>query len=342
MNVNITPDNPCPTGEINRVVQGVTSTHLKENKNDIMSVKNNMTYGLDIGGTKIEIGLFDNEMNIIDNWRVPTPTKNYQDFLNTIAELVNEADERSGQQGSIGIGMPGIIDKNSRVKSANVSCATGKPLVDDLKKVLGRNVIIANDCQLFTLSESNGGAGNKLPIVYGAIIGTGAGGGLCINGQLYKSTNNIAGEYGHLPASGALLKKYNLPPRQCGCGLVGCIETYIAGPGLGWLYKHFGSDNDCTTQFVSDLRDKNPIAVKTFTCYMDLLGSAFSTLVLSYDPDMIVVGGGLSKIDEIIEALPEAINKNLFTGIEPPLISRALFGDSSGVRGAAIIGRKDA
>lgn len=307
-----------------------------------MSAINNIAYGLDIGGTKIEIGLFDDEMKMIDSWRVPTPTEHYHEFLNTITALINEADKRTGQQGSIGIGMPGIIDKNKRVKAANIGCATGKLLVEDLEQILGRNVTVANDCRLFALSESNQGAGSNLPIVYGAIIGTGAGGGLCIDGQLYKSTNNIAGEYGHLPASGALLHKYNIKPRQCGCGLVGCSETYIAGPGLGWLYQHFGGKSNNTTTFVTDLRDNNPIAVKTFECYMEFLGSAFSTLVLSYDPDMIVVGGGLSKIDEIIDALPAAINKNLFTGIESPIISRAMFGDSSGVRGAAILGSQHA
>ncbi len=301
-----------------------------------------ITYGLDIGGTKIEIGLFDSELKLIDSWRVPTPTKDYHEFLNAVVSLINEADQRCGQQGTIGIGMPGILDKNARVKSANVGCATGKPLVADLEKLLGRSVAVANDCRLFALSESCGGAGDKLPRIYGAIIGTGAGGGLCIDGHLYESENNIAGEYGHLPVSGYLLQKYNLPARPCGCGLVGCSETYIAGPGLGWLYNHFGSGTESTTKFVSDLRDKDPIAIKTFDCYIEFLGSAFSTLVLSYDPDMIVVGGGLSKIDEIIEALPQAINKHLFEGVESPLISRAIFGDSSGVRGAAILGNQHA
>ena len=307
-----------------------------------MAEEKNITYGIDIGGTKIEIGLFDTNLNLIDSWRIPTPTQNYQGFINAITELISDADQRSGQQGSIGIGMPGIVDSNSLVKSANVGCATGKPLVKDLQNRLGRNIAMANDCRLFALSESVGGVGDKLPVVYGAVIGTGAGGGLCVNGHLYETSNNIAGEYGHLPASGTLIEKYNLPIRQCGCGLKGCSETYIAGPGLGWLYEHFGSGTNNTATFVNDLRNENLIAINTFKCYMDFLGSAFSTLVLSYDPDMIVVGGGLSKIDEIIDALPDAINKHLFQGIQSPIISRAKFGDSSGVRGAAILGRQNA
>lgn len=298
-------------------------------------------YGLDIGGTKIEIGIFTPELKMLESWRISTPTKDYDEFLGTIHNLIKKADERSGQYGSIGIGMPGIIDNQNKVKSANVPCASGKFIVEDLQNLIGRKVAIANDCRLFALSECYGGAGNKKPVVYGAIIGTGAGGGLCINGELLQTVNNIAGEYGHVAASGMLLKRYNLPVRSCGCGLTGCIESYIAGPGLGWLYKFFGASSENTTTFVEQLRVGNPIAKKTFDCYMDLLGSSFASLVLSYDPDVIVVGGGLSKIEEIIAALPNAIEQHLFDGINSPLIKRAVFGDASGVRGAAILGKQN-
>lgn len=309
---------------------------MLENNNSIPL--SNAIYGLDIGGTKMEIGIFTNELVLIDSWRVPTPTDNYNEFLNAIYNLVTDADKRYNCKGLLGIGMPGIIDNNNKVKCANIPCATGKLLSEDLHKMLDRNITIANDCRLFALSESTGGAGDKQSVVYGAIIGTGAAGGLCINGKLLETVNNVAGEYGHIAASAMLIEKYNLPVRPCGCGLTGCIESYIAGPGLGWLYKYFGSHSDSTTEFVFNLRAGDDIAAKTFKCYMDLLGSAFAGLVLSYDPNMIVVGGGLSKIDEIIEGLPAAIKQHLFDGIEAPLIKRAKFGDSSGVRGAAILG----
>lgn len=320
-------------------------TLLKQSKDFIMLPTNKqkispLHYGLDIGGTKIEIGIFTPDLTMIENWRISTPTNDYDEFLGAIQQLIQKADELSGQCGSIGIGMPGIIDNANKVKSANVPCATGKFIVRDLQNLLGREVVIANDCRLFALSESYGGAGDQQAVVYGAIIGTGAGGGLCINGQLLKTVNNIAGEYGHVAVSGLLLERYKLPIRSCGCGLIGCIESYIAGPGLGWLYKLFGASNESTTEFVEQLRMKNPIAQKTFSCYMDLLGSAFSSLVLSYDPNVIVVGGGLSKIDEIIEALPNAIEQHLFDGINSPSIKRAVYGDASGVRGAAILGRQ--
>jgi N-acetylglucosamine kinase len=300
-----------------------------------------LIYGLDIGGTKIEIGIFTPELELIDSWRVPTPAKDYDELLNAIRDLIFEADKRSNQKGIVGIGMPGIIDRENQVKSANIPCATGRIITDDLQNILGRNVAIANDCRLFALSESIGGAGDKKPVVYGAIIGTGAGGGLCINGKLFKTINNIAGEYGHIAASGMLLEKYNLPVRECGCGLTGCFESYIAGPGLGWLYNHFGSGSNSTNEFVTQLRLGDPIAKKTFECYIDILGASFASLVLYYDPDVIVVGGGLSKIDEIIDALPNAINQHLFNGVSSPEIKHALFGDSSGVRGAAILGRNN-
>jgi N-acetylglucosamine kinase len=303
-------------------------------KNSAVSV----TYGLDIGGTKIEIGLFNDRLNKIDSWRVATPTDNYDEFLATLCDLIIEADRRSGHKGVIGIGIPGIIGHNYRLKSANVPCVNGKNVAQDLQQKLGRKVVMANDCRLFALSESCGGSGQDHSVVFGAVIGTGAAGGLCINGKLLKTSNNIAGEYGHLPVSGLLIKRYNLPLRQCGCGLQACIECYIAGPGLAWLYKFFGENNNSTFKFVEQLRLNDTIARKTFNCYMDLLGSVFASLVLTNDPDVIVLGGGLSNIDEIITSLPAAINKHLFDGVTSPAIKRATFGDSSGARGAAILG----
>ena len=297
-------------------------------------------YGLDIGGTKMEIGLFDQQYDLVDSWRVPTPTTCYQEFLDSIGALISQADSRCATPGKIGIGMPGIIDNNGLVKSANVPCATGHPIQSDLTAMLNRPVAIANDCRLFALSESCGGAGNKQHVVYGAIIGTGAGGGLCIDGSLYQTKNNIAGEYGHLPVSAALISRYQLPVRPCGCGLEGCAESYIAGPGLAWLYQHFGGEKASTSLLVEKLRQGDPIAQQTFDCYIDFLGASIATLILSYDPDTIVIGGGLSKIDEIISALPQATAKHVFKGIEIPPIKRAYYGDSSGVRGAAILGNQ--
>ncbi|WP_133406475.1 ROK family protein [Parashewanella tropica] len=296
-----------------------------------------LIFGIDIGGTKMEIAIFDQSLNFIDSWRVSTPTENYEHFLSSLISLINDATEKYGSNYVLGVGMPGIISDKGKVKSANVSCATGKYIAKDIERIIDSKVSIGNDCRLFALSESIGGAGTGYKNVYGAIIGTGAAGGLCIEGQLYSGRNGIAGEYGHIPVSAYLIEKYNLPVFKCGCGLTGCYEPYISGPGLGRLYKHFGAQNSSTYDFVKNLKQNDKIAKQTFSCYMSLLGASFASLILSYDPDVIVVGGGISKIDEIIDALPDAIEDNLFEGVFCPPIKHAKFGDSSGVRGAAIL-----
>ncbi|WP_371185631.1 ROK family protein [Thalassotalea maritima] len=296
-----------------------------------------LIYGLDIGGTKIEIGVFSQDLELQDKWRVPTPSTNYSKLLDVIVQLVSDANNKYLQQGLIGIGMPGILDSNNSVVSANVPCATGKNIVHDLENLLKANISIGNDCRLFALSESNGGAAKGFERCYGAIIGTGAAGGLCIGGKLYLGKNGFAGEYGHQQASAYLINKYNLPLWKCGCGLVGCYESYISGPGLGRIYHHFGSKSQDTRHFVKKLRENDSIANETFHCYMDILGASFASIVLSYDPDVIVVGGGISLIDEVIFKLEEAVNAHLFSGVYCPPIKRANFGDSSGIRGAAIL-----
>jgi len=294
-------------------------------------------YGLDIGGTKIEIGVFTHELQLLDSWRTPTPTSSYSEFIQTIGNLVIEANSRYANNAIIGIGMPGIIDKSGLVKSANVPCATGKNINADLNNILKCNISIGNDCRLFALSESVGGAGDGYKRVYGAIIGTGAAGGFCLDGQLYNGRSGFAGEYGHLPVSAFLIDKYNLPLKTCGCGLTACYEAYVSGPGLGWIYQHFGAQTPDTFHFVQQLNAGDEIATAAFKCYMDLLGASFTSLILSYDPDVIVVGGGVSKITQVIESLPYYINKHLFSGVECPPIKKAKYGDSSGVRGAAIL-----
>jgi len=298
---------------------------------------NQIIYGLDIGGTKIEIGVFTSELQLIESWRKPTPTNSYGEFVSTIVDLINEANSRYSTKAVIGIGMPGIIDKNGLVKSANVPCATGKNIITDLQYILNCKLSIGNDCRLFALSESVGGAGDGFKRVYGAIIGTGAAGGLCIDEELYHGNSGFAGEYGHLPVSAFLIDKYNLPLKTCGCGLIGCYEAYVSGPGLAWIYQHFGAKKPDTYDFVQQLNAGDDIAKEAFDCYMDLLGASFASIILSCDPDIIVIGGGVSKIEQVIESLPSSVNNHLFSGVECPPIKLAKHGDSSGVRGAAIL-----
>ncbi|KJY86971.1 N-acetylglucosamine kinase [Pseudoalteromonas piscicida] len=299
-----------------------------------------MIYGVDVGGSKIEIAVFDEKLQRIESWRVATPKHSYEAFLAQIVTLVQQADDKYGCKGQVGIGMPGIVNAQQRVLSANVPCANGKEVKADLVAQLERPIAVENDCRCFALSEASLGAGKQYQKVFGAIIGTGAGGGFCIDGALYKSAQGIAGEYGHHPLSAVLQQKYHLPILACGCGLQGCLERYVAGPGLAGLYQHFTTQTLTSEQVITAMRAGESEARHAFNCYMDLLGSAFANLIKAYDPEVIVLGGGMSLIDELVETLPKAIEPHVFSAVSVPDIVRAKHGDASGALGAALLGSK--
>lgn len=298
-----------------------------------------MIYGIDIGGTKTEITIFDDNLDQKDNWRIKTPTKNYQEFISALSLMIFEADEKFNVKGKVGIGMPGIADQNGKSLSANIAIANGKNVSKDLEGLIHRTVLCENDCRCFALSEANGGAGNDFKSVYCAIIGTGAAGGYVVNNELVLGRQKIAGEYGHLQLPSGLKEKYNLPSRECGCGLSNCYEGYVSGPGLEFIYNHITGNNAKVPDIVQEWRTQSNEALKAFDCYMDILGSCFSNLILNYDPHAIVLGGGISLIDEIVEGLEVNINKHMFRGFNAPPIYRAKFGDASGARGAALLAR---
>jgi len=302
-----------------------------------------MFYGLDIGGSKIEIAIFNPDLQIINNWRVDTPTIDYQEFIDAIVTMVCQADAQTGQSGHVGIGLPGVIDANNLLLSANIPCASGKNVSHDLQQRLQRHIVIENDSRCFVLSEAVDGAGIGHNNVFCAIIGTGAAGGLAINGQLYQSRQGIAGEYGHMQLSGLLQQKYNLPVRACGCGLLNCYERFISGPGLQFLYTHFDNANNqqpTAPEIIKRWQQNEAVAVQTMDCYFDLLGACFANLVIVYDPDIIVLGGGLSLINKIGERLNQAIDPYLFGQFSAPPIVGAKYGDASGVRGAALLAKQ--
>ena len=295
-------------------------------------------YVLDIGGTKIETAIFNDILEQQQSWRISTPTQNYQEFLEAIHQQVLKADQLSGCKGAVGIGMPGIVNDDGKVLSANVPCASGRVIANDLQALLQRPVAILNDTRCFALSEANGGAGEGYSRVFGAIVGTGAAGGMCINGELFNQGLGMSGEYGHLPLSAYLQQKYQLPVLKCGCGLNGCVESYIAGPGVQTLYKHITQSPKSAIEWANDIKRGDEQALAVLGCYLDILGETFAAVSKSLHPEVIVLGGGLSLIDAIVEKLPDAIQSHLFSGFTVPEVKRAKFGDSSGVRGAAIIG----
>ncbi|MET4696857.1 ROK family protein [Endozoicomonas lisbonensis] len=298
-----------------------------------------MHYGLDAGGTKIELAVFNSQFEQVKSLRVATPAKHYKQFLRTIKEMVLEADNELSVRGTVGIGLPGVCDiRNQTYLSSNVPCLTGHRLHDDLTTILDRPVAIENDCKCFALSEAVDGSGKDYERVFGAILGTGVGGGLSIGGQLYTGLNHIAGEWGHMALTAPLQKKYNLPVRTCACGLSGCCEHYISGTGLSQLHLHLTEEAVTAQEIVARMEEGCAIAVNTFEVFLDLLAAAMANLVMTYDPDAIVLGGGLSNVNAIYQKLPRILKRHLFRTIVPPVILPPDYGDASGVRGAARLG----
>ena len=299
-----------------------------------------MHYGLDIGGTKIELAVFDSDMQLLHSWRTATPTADYQQFLQTVTAQISIADQRYGSQGSVGIALPGVIRPDNTVLSSNVPCLTNQAVASALAQQLQRPVAIGNDCRCFALSEALLGAGRSFRRVFGAIVGTGAGGGFCLNGQLYHGAGRLAGEFGHQGLAAAVVQQFSLPLFRCGCGLSGCAEPYISGSGLARLYRYFSGLQDADSyQWLNAYRAGDKAAKQTFACYISALGSVMAAQVLTLDPDIIVLGGGLSEVPELLTALPGAIRRYLFAGAPLPVFACAEFGASSGVRGAALLGR---
>ncbi len=301
-------------------------------------------YGLDIGGSKIELVAFDAAMQPTYRRRIDTPQAGYEAFLDAITALVAEADAaRGGVCNAIGIGLPGVRDRVSgRQLSANVPALTGQRVGFDLEARLQRPLPLGNDLQCFALSEANGGAANGYASMFGAILGTGAGGGYCIEGRLVAGFNGIAGEWGHWSVPAQLLLKHELPLLDCGCGLRGCIERYVSGSGLAALHRHLGGASMDAAALIAAAQAGDELAQRALDIHLDLLGHAFASLVMAVDPHVVVLGGGLSQHAPLYAALPAAVQAHLFAGMRVPPILPPRFGDAGGARGAALLTRQRA
>lgn len=297
-------------------------------------------YGIDIGGTKIEIAGFDADFQLLDRWREPTPAADREGFFDTLRSMVLQADRYFGTAGTIGIGFPGIIRPDGTLLSANLPGLSGRDVRNRLAENFDRPVRIDNDCRCFTRSEiAADGAAAGLSNVFGAILGTGAGAGLVVDGKMHYGEQFLAGEWGHLPLPAAVQKTHDLPILECGCGQIGCLEQYISGPGLVRLYESLGGPaNSSTADWLAEYRADDSVARMTADIYMDVLGTALANVLKLLAPQVIVMGGGLSNIPEIVDHLPAAIERHHFPETTICEVRRARFGDSSGVRGAAILG----
>ena len=304
-----------------------------------------MFYGLDIGGTKIELAAFDQDFKLVKQLRNSTPLKDYPLFLKTITSMVTEFDQVLSCKGSVGIGLPGIRDyQDNTFISVNIPCVIGKALDLDLSTLLDREVLIENDCKCFALSEAVLGSAKSYQNVFGAIIGTGAGGGQVTAGNLHSGVQGFAGEWGHITANAFLIDKYKLPLWPCACGLTGCAEQYVSGSGLQNIYKYLYQLNTNQAlakvsgqQIMALVGERDDTAQQAFAVYLDMLAASLATMHLSYDLDAIVLGGGMSNVTALYEKLPALIAQHLFDRVPVPAIIAPQFGDSSGVRGAALL-----
>ena len=301
-------------------------------------------HGIDIGGSKIELVAYQelgSGLAEAGRERIATPGTDFDAFVQAIAGLVARADARLGLRAPVGIGLPGVTDSaTGRQLSSNVPALNGRLVGDALRHALQRPVIIGNDCQCFALSEAQGGAADGLPSMFGAIIGTGAGGGFCSKGALMRGHNSVAGEFGHWPLPAHLLAQHGLSVLDCPCGLRGCMERYIAGPGMSRLHALYGGDGAEPMAIAARANAGDPNAAKALAVHLDLLAHALAGVVLALDPHAIVLGGGLSKLPHLYTQLPAAIARHLFHGVSAPPILAPYFGDAGGARGAALLARQ--
>lgn len=303
-----------------------------------------MYYGFDMGGTKIEMGAFDANLQRIWQKRVATPRDDYEQLLQTLTELTLEADAQLGIRGQVGIGIPGLLDRdNGRLFTANLPAAMGKPLQADLTQRIQRPVRVDNDANCFVLSEAWDAEFRCYPSVMGLILGTGLGGGLVIDGKIFSGRNTITGEFGHfrLPVDTLTVLGRDIPLVPCGCGQAGCVENYISGRGFGWLYQHFTGEALSATTIVERYYAGDKLAVAHVDRFMEVLAICLGNLFTVLDPHLLVIGGGLSNFDEIYRSLPERLSAHLLPVAKLPRIEKARYGDAGGVRGAAFLNLTD-
>lgn len=293
-----------------------------------------MRIGIDLGGTKIEGVALDRAGAIICRHRMPTPQGDYDGTVRAVAEIVRRLEGEAGETGSVGMGMPGIISPaTGLVKNANSVCLNGRPLDHDLAAALERPVRIENDANCFTLSEASDGAAAGRNCVFGVILGTGTGGGVVMDGKVLRGRNAVSGEWGHNPLPWPEPAEY--PGAECYCGLRGCIETWLSGPGLARDYERAATRGPDAVEVVRLANSGDANAVACLDRYVHRLARALATIINVLDPDAIVLGGGLSSIERLYDDVPRQWSKFVFSDRVDTELLRPKFGDSSGVRGAA-------
>lgn len=283
--------------------------------------------GVDLGGTKIEAVLLDENLNVMEKKRIPTPQNDYPQILNSISSLILDISENVSDF-SLGICTPGAISKKTGlIKNSNTQCLIGRSLKEDLENKLGKKISMENDANCFTMAESTLGAAVDYGLVFGVILGTGVGGGIIIDKKLHSGRTNIAGEWGHH----TLHRNGN----SCYCGKTGCVETYISGPSLENQWTKLTGKSQPLPEILSNI--DNEIGKKWKDEFLENFGYGLANVIDILDPDVIVLGGGLSNIDFLYTEGKESVYDKVFSDlVDTPILQNKL-GDSAGVFGACML-----
>ena len=296
-----------------------------------------MHIGIDLGGTKTESIIIDQNGKEIERLRKDTP-KNYNGTLDTVCELVTHLEKKHQKKCSVGVGSPGALSKETDcIKGGNSTWINGRPLKKDIELRLNRKIFFENDANCFALSEAFDGSGSKHEIVFGVIIGTGVGGGLVINKKVINGFNNITGEWGHNQMPIGSNDKWNR--HDCYCGKKGCIETFLSGPGFSKHYFDMYNDKLDAKIIQENANNGDEKALEFIFQYLDYLARGLAQVVNIIDPGAIVLGGGVSNMRQIYGNINSKLKKYVFSDTVNTEIVKNKFGDSSGVRGAADLGR---
>ncbi|HSJ34264.1 MAG TPA: ROK family protein [Acidimicrobiia bacterium] len=292
--------------------------------------------GVDLGGTKIEAVALDGTGNELDRRRVATPQGDYEGIIGALVALVEEISAGRDTAATVGIGTPGAVSPfDGLMKNSNSVVLNGRPLDRDLQKALGRPMNMRNDADCFALSEAVDGAARGAATVFGVILGTGVGGGVVVDGKVRTGPNRIGGEWGHNPLPWPTDDER--PGPDCYCGRRGCIEKWLAGPSLAADHLRVTCDELTAPGVVEAARSGDGSAAATLDRYVDRLARSLATIVNVLDPDVVVLGGGMSNVDELYERVPRIWGRYVFGGEVATRLVRNRHGDSSGVRGAAML-----
>jgi fructokinase len=293
-----------------------------------------MLIGIDWGGTKIEAIALTDEGKEIARFREKTPRHDYDGCLRIIVNLVERIEQKTQYRGPVGIGIPGSLEPKSRLgKGASSTWLLGRPVERDLRAALGREIRVENDADCLAASESVDGAGQGYHVVFAVILGSGAGAGVAISGQAHHGPNNSAGEWGHNPLPFPDLSE--TPGEPCYCGKRGCLETWVSGRAFEADYARHSQSDLTAAEIITKMRHGDRLARLVWHRYINRVSRGLSVVVNTLDPDILVMGGGMSNVDELYADLPPELARYTFSTVFETPIRKAVHGDSSGVRGAA-------